>query len=102
MTHTQDLRERLEELCLLANQGGDPIREPRRSHIARYYCALSEAWLKGALVPAPAVPDDVAGQVARHLAVQMRNAGYDEAAEYMLSEWIGNCIRAALQPTGDA
>lgn len=54
------LRERLEELCLLATQGGDPIREPRRSHIARYYCALSEAWLKGDLVPAPAVPDDVA------------------------------------------
>lgn len=49
-----DLRTRLEALRTLAHQPGDPIREPRRSHIGRYHSALAKAWETGALIPAPA------------------------------------------------
>lgn len=55
-----DLREKLDNFRSWANIPGDPIREPRRSYIGRYHSALAKAWESGALVPAPAVPDDVA------------------------------------------
>lgn len=80
-----DLRESLEALRALASQPGDPIREPRHSHIGRYHSALAKAWESGALVPAPAVPDDVAA--AYRDALQLATAIWERGYRKIAPDW---------------